>query len=330
MSKQTTFICTLVISLLSAISVSAQRERDTYTTGPTLEISGQVRLTELNEPALEAQVRLERFSGGLVEQMATDRSGRFRFSGLAVGHYTVRVSAPGYQQSQQTVDLRFVFKQYLLFELRRDESISGGRSTKPLVIDARIPPAASEALERGRSELVKKNVQEAITHFQNALTIYPEYFDARLLLGTALMDARDWQKAEVSLSQALKLKDDDPTVLLALGEVYWRQKQYEKAEATLLKGLKLEDNSWHGYFTLARLYLDQEQLMKAGQTVGRTLQLKPDFAEGHLLAGNILLRLNQRERAIVEYQEYLRLEPKGEFATQTRELVAKLNKAIRQ
>lgn len=312
----------------TAASISAQRERDTYTSGPTLEISGQVRLSEINQPAPDVQVRLERFSGGIVEQMATDRSGRFRFNGLAVGHYTVHVSAPGYQQAQQTVDLRFVFKQYLLFELRSDQPPAGDRSTRSLVIDARVPPAASEAVEHGRSELAKKNTTEAITHFQNALSIYPEYFDARLLLSTAFMDIRDWQNAEASLLEAMKLKNDDPTVLLGLGEVYWREKRYDKAEELILKGLKLEEKSWHGHFTLARLYWDQDELMKAAPAVGRTLQLKPDFAPAHLFAGNLLLKLNQQERALVAYQEYLRLEPKGEFAAQTRELVAKLSKAI--
>jgi len=56
--------------------------------------------------------------------------------------------------------------------------------------------------------------------------------------------------------------------------------------------------------------------------------LKPDFAPAHLLAGNILLKVNQQERALREYREYLRLEPKGEFATQTHELAEKLSKAI--
>jgi hypothetical protein len=58
--------------------------------------------------------------------------------------------------------------------------------------------------------------------------------------------------------------------------------------------------------------------------------LKPDFAEAHLLAGNILLKIDQRGRALTEYQEYLKLEPKGEFAQQTRELAQKLSKAIGQ
>ncbi|MFN2492770.1 MAG: tetratricopeptide repeat protein [Pyrinomonadaceae bacterium] len=79
---------------------------------------------------------------------------------------------------------------------------------------------------------------------------------------------------------------------------------------------------------IGRLYWDLGNITKAAPAVGRTLQLKPDFAEAHLLAGNILLRVNQRERALAEYQEYLNLSPKGEFASETRELVSKLSKAI--
>jgi hypothetical protein len=59
-----------------------------------------------------------------------------------------------------------------------------------------------------------------------------------------------------------------------------------------------------------------------------TLQLKPELAEAHLLAGNILLRVNQRERALVEYREYLKLAPKGEFVPQVQELVRKVEKTL--
>jgi regulator of sirC expression with transglutaminase-like and TPR domain len=65
-------------------------------------------------------------------------------------------------------------------------------------------------------------------------------------------------------------------------------------------------------------------------SIGRTLQLKPDFAEAHLLAGNILLRLNQPQRAQVEYEEYLRLAPKGEYAGEARELLKKLHQITPQ
>jgi tetratricopeptide (TPR) repeat protein len=216
-----------------------------------------------------------------------------------------------------------------LFELVADPLTSNsGVASLVDVVDARVPLAARGEYARGRSELAKKNIPAAITHLENAISNYPEFFEARLLLATAFMDLREWAKAEAALTEAVNIRPDDPNALLALGEVHWRQKHYPDAEKLLLEGLKLDDKSWHGHFTLARLYWDQNQLLKAAPAVGRTLQLKSDFGEAHLLAGNILLKLNQHERALIEYQEYLKLEPKGQFAPQTRELVDKLSKAI--
>jgi len=54
------------------------------------------------------------------------------------------------------------------------------------------------------------------------------------------------------------------------------------------------------------------------------LQLKPDPADAHLLPGNILLKLGQQQRAQIEYEEYLRLAPKGEYAGEARRLIDKL------
>jgi hypothetical protein len=50
------------------------------------------------------------------------------------------------------------------------------------------------------------------------------------------------------------------------------------------------------------------------------LQLKPDFAEAHLLAGNVLLKVGQQQRAD-QYEEYLRLAPKGDYAAEARRLI---------
>lgn len=78
------------------------------------------------------------------------------------------------------------------------------------VIDVRVPSTARAKFARGREALAKKNQQDAIPHFEKALTIYPEFLDARLLLATALMDLREWQKAETAFLRALEIKRDDP------------------------------------------------------------------------------------------------------------------------
>lgn len=308
----------------------AQRERDTYSPNTqAFEVNGEVRLSETGTTATNVPVRLERFSGGLIDQIVTDNRGRFRFPNLQRGYYRIIVNAPGYRPAQQDADLQVVARVYLVFELTSDASKSS--SGLPLltdVVDARVPENAREAFKNGRIALTKKNYREAVGHFEKAVFAYSEFFDAQLLLGISFMDLKEWDNAEKVLLRAVEIKPDNGAARVYLGEVYWRQKRHTDAEETLREGLKLDDKSWHGHFTLGRLYWDMGEVVKAGGPIGKTLQLKPDLAEAHLLAGNILLRVNQRERALVEYREYLKLAPKGEFVSQVQELVRRVEKSL--
>jgi tetratricopeptide (TPR) repeat protein len=312
----------LVIALLPSLAI-AQRDRDTYNpSNQSFEVSGQVNLAGTNSPIAEVPVRLDRFSGGIVDQINTDSRGRFRFTNLQRGYYKVTINAAGYAPTQQDADLTLLFKTYLVFALTKVEANT--RTITNEVIDARIPPEAREEYSRGRDALAKSNKAEALIHFQKALNLYSQFFEAQLLLGEALMDLRRWSEAKTALTRALEIKMDNPAAMFGLGEVYWREKRFDDAEHTLLNGLKLDEKNWHGYFSLARVYWEKGDMLKAAPAIGHTLQLKADFAEGHLVAGNILLRLNQPARALIEYEEYLRLAPKGEYSTEARGLVEKL------
>ena len=108
----------IVVLLLMASSIHAQRERDTYTNNSnTFEVSGEVRFSDTGVSPTNVQVRLERFSGGLIDQIVTDSRGRFRFPNLPRGYYKVSVNAPGYRPAQQDADLQVLFRIYLVFEL---------------------------------------------------------------------------------------------------------------------------------------------------------------------------------------------------------------------
>lgn len=315
----------IALILLMPVAAFAQRDRDTYNpSNQSFEVSGQVNATDTNTAVAEIPVRLERFAGGIIDQLNTDARGRFRFTNLPRGYYKVIINAPGFVVAQQEADLTLLFKVYLVFGLVRTTS---GAALTLDVIDARVPASARAEFNRGREALANKNPREAISHLQRAIDGYPDFFEAQMLLGTAYMDLREWDHAEAAFQRGLQIKGDNATVLMALGEALWREGRFDEAERALVDGLKLEEKNWHGYFTLARLYWEKNDVMKAAPAIGHTLQLKPDFAEAHLLAGNILLKLNQRERAIVEYQEYVRLAPKGEFANESRELIRKLTAA---
>lgn len=319
------FTVSLVLALTIASTVCGQRDRDTWTPASpsSFEVSGQVRYSETGMAAGRIPVRLERFGGGLVDQIDTDASGKFRFPNLQRGYYRVVINAPGFRPLTQDADLQVIFRAHLLFDLTSEAKAPAGALIID-VIDVKVPANAREEFARGRAAAAKKDHAAAVEHLQRATSLYPPFYSAHLLLGTTFMDERKWSDAEQSFLRAVELKPEDAFATIALGEVYWRQKRYAEAEKILLAGLKLDESSWHGHFTLARLYYEQNEILKAAAPIGHTLKLKPDFAEAHLFAGNILLKLNQRERAVVEYQEYLRLAPKGDFAAEARNLIEKL------
>ena len=290
--RQLWLIPTLLLFVSPALG---QRDRDTYTgNSQTFEVSGEVRFSENGLSAVNVPVRLERFSGGLIDQIMTDNRGRFRFPNLQRGYYKIIVTAPGYRPAQQDADMQVLFRVYLTFDLAPDGSKAG--SGLPLltdVVDARVPQAARDSFSNGRAAFSKKNHNEAITQLENAILGYSNFFEAHFLLGRVFIDLREWEKAEKPLLRAVEIKPENASAKLALGEVYWRQKRHSDAEHILREGLKLDEKSWQGHFALGRLYWDMGEVAKAGAPIGMTLQLKPDLAEAHVYAGNILLRVNQ-------------------------------------
>ncbi|HEY0430995.1 MAG TPA: carboxypeptidase-like regulatory domain-containing protein, partial [Pyrinomonadaceae bacterium] len=98
----------LLFTLLLSAPLLAQRDRDTYSPpGPnSFEVVGQVKLASTGLPGSRIPVRLERFGGGLVDQMDTDGTGRFRFGNIQRGYYRVIVNAIGYRPAQQDADLQ--------------------------------------------------------------------------------------------------------------------------------------------------------------------------------------------------------------------------------
>jgi Tfp pilus assembly protein PilF len=291
-------------------------------------ISGQVRLANGGTPAENIIVRLDGFSGGYIGEEKTDRLGKFRFTGLAAAQYIVTVHVPGYRDVQQQVDLETNATDYLQLQLSPDKS-SRGAVAPATVVNAGVPAAAQAEFDKGRTALLdEKDINGGVTHLEKAVQLYPRFYEAQLLLGTAYMDAGKWSQSESTLRRAQEINPKSGATFFALGEVYRHQKKYAEAEKVLNEGLALDDKSAQGHFTLGRVYWDKGDFVKAGPQVGKALQLKPNYAEAHLLAGNILLRARQPENALVEFEEYLRLAPNGEFAQEARQVANRIKQSL--
>jgi Flp pilus assembly protein TadD len=319
----------ILLSALLLFTDPAQAQTGNRSSIP-LRIHGQIRYAVGSRPAEFVLVRLESFRGGIAGETQSDRSGRFVFTGLQQELYIVSIRIAGYKEVQQQVDLRTNPTDYVQFQLVAEDSGPAPAPTRhSAVVDANVPKPALVEFEKGRDAISQaKNIDEGIHHLENAVRLYSKYLEARLLLGTAYMDKSDWEKAENELRQALIIAPNTIGAHFALGELYFRTKRHSEAEKEMLAGIKLDPTSIQGHFMLGRLYYSLGDLSKAGPHVGTALRLSPTFARGHLLAANILLRARQTENAIVEFEEYVRLEPKGEFTEQAKETVRKLRRVL--
>ena len=333
----------VVLLLLSIIAVGVCQfvilgQVQTQPNGAMVEIHGQVRFAEGGAPAANVVVRLESYDGGgSISEAFTDRLGKFRFTNLPPAQYSVRVRQMGYRDAQQTVDMTTTTSGLVMLQLLRDAS----RATTTTVgsIDANVPPAAQKEFDKGTAALAedgKDKIAFAARCFEKAVSIYPKFVEARLKLGTAYMDLEQWEKAQQALLATIEVDPKAFNALFALSEIYLRLNKIAEAEKVLVQGLAIQDQSYLGHLNLARVYWEKARavkdlaqakpaLEKSYEEVKRALTLNPDLPGAHLLKGNLLLRVSRTADAVAEFNAYLRLEPNGPFAGETRALIEKIN-----
>jgi tetratricopeptide (TPR) repeat protein len=340
--NRSVFLLMGLISVLALTTCPAfgQVQYEGRTTG---NITGQVRYAQGGQPAFNVLVSCDSFSGGLIGQENTDRNGRFQFRNVALAQYVIIVRVPGYVEERETVELQGSPDQYLQIRLRPDGSGTSNAAAPP-ILDANVPADARKEFEKADAALAsnkKEGTEEGIRHLEKAISIYPRFVQAQLKLGTAYMDLGQWDQAEKILLNALATEPKTANALFALGETYLSQKKDSEAEKVLLQGLQIEDRSFQAHLTLGRVYWDmalktkdeaqaRPLLDKSYEQAKRALELNPGLAGGHLLKGNLLLRVRRAPDALHEFEEYLRLDPKGQLADQTRAVVEKIKKALAQ
>jgi tetratricopeptide (TPR) repeat protein len=333
-------LCSIAAITLCSLVILGQVQTQPNVT--TVEIHGQVRLAEGGKPAENVLVRLESYDGGgSISEAFTDRLGKFRFTNIPPAQYSVRVRQAGYRDAQQNVDMTTTTSGLVLLQLARDVSAPAASATGG--IDANVPAGAQKEFDKGVAALAegrKDKTAFAARCFEKAVSIYPKFVEARLKLGTVYMDLEQWDKAEQALLGTLAVDPKAFNALFALSEIYLRQNKLAEAEKVLVQGLAIQDQSYLGHLNLARVYWEKARaekdllqakpsLEKSYDEVKHALALKPDLAGAHLLKGNLLLRVTRTADALVEFGEYLRLEPNGPFAVETRALMEKISKQNR-
>jgi tetratricopeptide (TPR) repeat protein len=298
-------------------------------------IRGSVRDAVTHRGLERVIVMVEAADSGYAGQAETDTSGRFELQGLPASSYVVVVRFPGCYEMSQGADLTVTPSTYLSFELHPKPS-----NTPPAVApegpDAHLNARLAAVPEKARKEFAAArdlwqkgtDPQRCIDHLNKAIKFYPKFPDAYVLQATVYIQQNNAAEAKSALGRAIEINPKLPEAWFTLGMVQNKEKDYAGAEKTLIEGLKLDDGSPQGHYELAKTYWALGRWQDSEPHALKAAALQPAMAPVHVLLGNIALRKRDATRALKEFQEYLRLDPKGPMADGTQAIVKKIQDSL--
>jgi len=295
-------------------------------------INGEVKLPDGRSAGIGLYVTLESDMSGGFANTQTDSRGKFSFPGLANQRYRVKVQAPGYEAQAQDVDLSTMSSAYLTFTLKSKNGPSG---PEPVSGVATVPNFPGDMPEDAQKEFGAgyeifssgKSQSKSISHFKKSAEKYQNYAPTYYYIGAAYAMDGKFDEAVPALEKSIQLNDKSPEAYFALGSIYTKQKKYPEAEKLLTKAVELAPQSADAHIELAKAIMPVlSRTPEAEQHLEKAVALNAKSVEAHILLGNMLLRMRDNDRALREYKEAVRLDPKGPMAEPVKAMIEKIEK----
>ncbi len=309
-------------------------------------IRGKVRAASgANLP--NAIVTLQTGNGLPVNQTVTNNEGDFFFSGLTDNGYVVIASTAGYENGSAVIEfvkgaspedpgeIRVV---EVILTRPGTERVLPGRST----FTQAIPKDAQAAFDRGMAASRGGKAQEAIESLQEAVKIFPDYFNARLALANELTRQQRLDEATSELEQARRVNPKDWRVYQAFGLVLTKQKKYVLAAAIFGEAFRLNPTDPNILMMRAAALIDHASLVDpskskeaegertrafrmAEQDLRKAFELSDNkLAPFHLQMARIYEKQGKPAQAADELERYLRLTPDEKNAPAIKDAIKKL------
>ena len=318
MKYRATILTSLSFVLLACIASTA------YSQGHT--IRGKIR-NSLGTNVGRVSVMLER-NGALIDQTVSNNEGDFSFTGLTDTSYTLVISAPDYNPATDSVEFVRSTAADQPGETRTIEitliakgGVRPARAGLTFVQD--IPKSARAAFESGIKAARENRVPEAVSAYESAIGIFPDYFDARLVLANELAKQGKFQEAIKHLDEARRVNPNDDRVFDLFARIMMQQRKFAVAARIYAEAARL--NPADALYLLAEgtALVEQASSIDASQSKAaadertfvfteaekvllEALRLNKQLADVHLQLARVYEKRGERPRAATELEQYLK------------------------
>ena len=135
-------------------------------------------------------------------------------------------------------------------------------------------------------------------------------FDTRTVTSTVALP-KSWEEALASYKKQAKLNPNSAEVQIEIGNLYAKKKKWQQALASYSKAIRINPKEAEAHTKLAKI------LGKTGNHasyvehmyIAYTIDPNLGSAEDHFMLGNAIRKMGHRNRAIVCYEQAIRLQP---------------------
>lgn len=301
-----------------------------------LEIKVQIRGADGKSAPPGIHVALEFVQGGPVDDCQTETDGRCHFIPPTPGSYVVKITEPGYKQNIARVDLISTPKGNVNLELQPipgaapPEVPKDATGSSVSAADLAVPDNARKEFDAAQKALDAKDYDSGVAHLQKAIDLYANFPQAYATLGAAYVEQKKYKEAQAALEKAIQLDPKAAGAYIELGATLNQLKDYPGAVIALNKGLELNPDVPAADYELAKAYMAQQQWQSAEAPLRKVVAAQPDLAGAHVMLGNILLKKGDGPGALNEFQTYLKLDPNGPMAAGVRDVIPKIEAALKK
>jgi predicted O-linked N-acetylglucosamine transferase (SPINDLY family) len=171
------------------------------------------------------------------------------------------------------------------------------------------PDYAEAHANLGNALAMQGRIDPAIEHYQRAVALQPNFAPTYNNLGLALALQGQTDRAISRYERALSLRPDYPEAHTNLGNALMAQGRIDPAIEHYQRAVALQPNFAVAHANLGNALVQQGRIDPAIAHCERALSLKPDYAEAHYNLGNALAMQGQTDRAIEHYQRAVALQP---------------------
>lgn len=310
-------------------------------------ISGHI-FDSQRTPVPQINVELSDEFSRTISRSRTDNSGRYLFSNVRAGRYIVKVITydTNFEEQNQEVEIYNMTRQLpnggfttsgfdnavADFYMRVQRNSSVESKAPGTVFVQEVPAPARKAYDEALAALDKQDANQGIIKLQEAVTIFPTYYQALEKLGVEQVKQKNYAAAQPPLMKAVEINPRSYSGWYTLGYSYFAQNNFPETVNSLNKSIELNNSSVESLLLLGVALRYSKQFEEAEK---RLLQAKkaakkpiPDIHWNLALLYNY--NLKKYGKAADELELYLKSSPKLAEKDSISKLIKQLREKERQ